>query len=89
MFAVLGTVLSLIQLLVYAVLARQGTRSVYFVWGALVVLVVVGLQLSSLEALLLTVLAVDSALFLTLLVISLRRLQEPLVVQVPLAEPTV
>ena len=89
MFAVLGTVLSLIQLLVYAVLARQGTRSVYFVWGALVVLVVVGLQLSSLDALLLTVLAVDSALFVTLLVISLRRLQEPLVVQVPLAEPTV
>ena len=70
-------------------LARQGTRSVYFVWGALVVLVVVGLQLSSLEALLLTVGAVDAALFATLLVISLRRLQEPLVVQVPLAEPTV
>jgi O-antigen/teichoic acid export membrane protein len=89
MFAVLGTVLSLIQLLVYAVLARQGTRSAYIVWGAVVVMVVVGLQLSTLEALLLTVAVVDSALFATLLVLSLRRLQAPLVIQVPLAEPTV
>ena len=33
----LGTVLSLLQLLIYAVLARQGTQSVYLVWVALVV----------------------------------------------------
>ena len=36
LFAVLGTVLSLLQLLIYSVLARQGTRSVYLVWVALV-----------------------------------------------------
>jgi O-antigen/teichoic acid export membrane protein len=89
MFALLGTVLSLIQLLVYAVLARRGTRSVYIIWAAVAVLVVVGLQLSSLESLLLTVATVDFALFATLLVISLRRLEDPLVVEVPLAEPTV
>ena len=29
-FAVLGTLLSMLQLLVYSVLARQGTRSTYF-----------------------------------------------------------
>ena len=39
LFAVLGTVLSMLQLLVYAVLARQGTRSVCLVWVALVLLV--------------------------------------------------
>jgi O-antigen/teichoic acid export membrane protein len=88
-FAVLGTVLSLLQLLVYSVLARQGTRSVYFVWGGLAVLLVVGLQLSSLTALLLTVLAVDTALFVTLLVISLMRLAQPVPVEAePLPEPT-
>ena len=36
-FAILGTLLSMIQLLVYSVLARQGTRSVYVVWLALLV----------------------------------------------------
>ena len=32
LFAVLGTLLSMLQLLVYSVLARQGTRSAYLVW---------------------------------------------------------
>ena len=36
LFAVLGTLLSMLQLLVYAVLARQGRRSVYAPWAALV-----------------------------------------------------
>ena len=35
-FAILGTVLAMLQLLVYSVLARQGQRSVYLVWAALV-----------------------------------------------------
>ena len=34
LFAVLGTVLAMLQLLVYSVLARQGQRSVYLVWAA-------------------------------------------------------
>jgi O-antigen/teichoic acid export membrane protein len=77
LFAVLGTVLSLLQLLIYAVLARQGTRSVYLVWVALLVLLGVGSQASSVLGLLLVVTAVDSALFLSLLAISLRRLRLP------------
>ena len=32
LFAMLGTLLSMLQLLVYSVLARQGQRSVYSVW---------------------------------------------------------
>ncbi len=36
-FAALGTLLAMLQLLVYSVLARRGQRSVYAVWAALVV----------------------------------------------------
>ena len=46
LFAVLGTVLSLLQLLIYAVLARQGTRSVWLVWGALAAVLAIGSQLA-------------------------------------------
>lgn len=47
-FAVLGTVLSMLQLLVYSVLARQGQRSVYLVWAAFISLVAFGLTSDSL-----------------------------------------
>ncbi len=76
-FAALGTVLSLLQLLVYSVLARQGTHSVLLVWAALATLLVVGLQLDELEQLLVAVLAVDGVLFLALLAVSLHRLGRP------------
>ncbi len=39
-FAVIGTLLSMLQLLVYSVLARQGSRSTYLVWLAVAALVV-------------------------------------------------
>jgi O-antigen/teichoic acid export membrane protein len=71
LFAVLGTLLALLQLLVYATLARQGKRSVYLIWAALGVLVVAGAAATSLQALLLTVIAVDTLLLLALLVIQL------------------
>jgi O-antigen/teichoic acid export membrane protein len=74
LFAVLGTVLSLIQLLVYLVLARQGTRSTYLVWGALALLLAVGSQMHTFTGLLLAVVAIDSALFVTLLLVGLHRL---------------
>jgi O-antigen/teichoic acid export membrane protein len=83
LFATLGTVLSLLQLLIYAVLARQGTRSVYLVWVALAAVLVIGWQATSLWGLLMVVIVVDSVLFLALLAISLRRLQLP----VPSGEP--
>jgi O-antigen/teichoic acid export membrane protein len=77
LFAVLGTVLSLLQLLVYAVLARQGRRSVLLVWVALLVLLGIGSQLGSLSALLLVVVAIDTVLFVLLLVLSLYSLRLP------------
>jgi O-antigen/teichoic acid export membrane protein len=87
LFAVLGTVLSLLQLLIYAVLARQSTRSSYLVWAALVLLVAAGSQVDSLESLLLTVLTVDSVLFAVLLVISLVRVRLPVAEEPPPPEP--
>jgi O-antigen/teichoic acid export membrane protein len=73
LFAVLGTVLAMLQLLVYSVLARQAHRSVLLVWLALVVLVGLGLLTSGFEQLLSVVLLVDGALFLVLLALSLYR----------------
>jgi O-antigen/teichoic acid export membrane protein len=77
LFAVLGTALSLLQLLIYAVLARQGTKSVYLVWAALAAVLAIGSRADSLGTLLLTVVTIDSLLFLGLLVISLHRLRSP------------
>ena len=70
-FAILGTVLSMLQLLVYSVLARQGQRTAYFVWAALVAMVGLGLTTSSLRGLLSVVITVDSLLLAALLAISL------------------
>ncbi|MBA2952373.1 polysaccharide biosynthesis protein [Nocardioides sp. MAH-18] len=77
LFAVLGTVLAMLQLLVYSVLARRGTRSTYFIWAAVVVLLVTSLQTSTLDGLLLTVLAVDTFLLVVLTAVSFWRLREP------------
>lgn len=71
-FAVLGTVLAMLQLLVYAVLARQGRRSVWFVWGALLALVLIGLQTDSLSGLVSVAVGVDTVLLLVLTLASLR-----------------
>ncbi len=57
---VLGTVLAMLQLLVYSVIARQGQRSIYLVWGALVVVAGAGLLTHSLDTLLAVVVVVDS-----------------------------
>jgi len=77
LFAVLGTVLAMLQLLVYSVLARRGTRSTYIIWGGVVVLLVAALQTSTLDGLLLTVLAVDTVLLVVLTAVSFWRLREP------------
>ena len=70
-FAILGTVLSMLQLLVYSVLARRGQRSVYFVWAAFVALVGLGLTTSTLRGLLSVVISTDTVLLAALLAISL------------------
>lgn len=77
MFAILGTLLSMLQLLVYSVLARQGTRSAYLVWAAVVAVVVGGLLQDTLDGLLTTVITVDATLFVALLTLSLWRLRDP------------
>lgn len=71
-FALLGTVLAMLQLQVYAVLARQGRRSVVLVWAALMALVAIGSQVHSLDGLVTVVVAVDAALLVVLTVASLR-----------------
>jgi O-antigen/teichoic acid export membrane protein len=70
-FAILGTVLSMLQLLVYSVLARRGQRSAYLVWAAFVVMVLLGLTADSLRGLLAAVISTDSVLLAALLAISL------------------
>jgi O-antigen/teichoic acid export membrane protein len=74
LFALLGTILSMLQLLVYAVLARGGRRPVLLVWAAFVVVLLVGLTASSVTGLLTLVLVCDTALLVALLLTDARRL---------------
>lgn len=76
-FAVLGTVLAMLQLQVYAVLARQGRRTVMLVWGALAAVVALGLQVDTVAGLVGVVVGVDTALLVVLTVISLRIATRP------------
>jgi O-antigen/teichoic acid export membrane protein len=78
-FAVLGTVLSVVQLLVYSVVARQWRRSVYLVWAALLVLVLAVTRTHSVTAMVVTVCAVDASLMVLLLTLSWWRLREGVV----------
>ncbi|GAW51464.1 MULTISPECIES: lipopolysaccharide biosynthesis protein [unclassified Nocardioides] len=87
-FAILGTVLSMLQLLVYSVLARQGQRSAYLVWAAFVAVIALGLAADSLRGLLTVVIVVDALLLAALLTISLyvtrtRPMPEPIVTPQP------
>lgn len=77
LFAILGTVLSLLQLVVYSTVARQGRFSVYAIWVALVALIMLTRGVHEVTSLLLTVLAVDAGLLALLLVTSLSRLRRP------------
>jgi O-antigen/teichoic acid export membrane protein len=76
-FAVLGTLLAMLQLQVYAVLARQGRRTVVLVWAALAVVVVLGLRTDSVIGLVSVVVTVDAVLLSVLTVASLRLAREP------------
>ncbi len=75
-FAVLGTLLAALQLLVYSVLARQSRRSGYLVWIAVAALVVGCLTVSTLDALVRTVVVVDAVLLAVLLALSLYRMKD-------------
>ena len=75
LFAVLGTVLSTVQLLVYSVVARQSRGSVYLIWAALAALALAAPRIDSVTAMVTAVLLVDAALMLTLLAASWWRLR--------------
>jgi O-antigen/teichoic acid export membrane protein len=70
-FAVLGTALSVLQLLVYSVLARQHRASSILIWLAFGAVVLFGLQQSTLDGLITTVTIIDATLMLVLLTHSL------------------
>ena len=76
LFACLGTVLAILQLLVYAVLARQGRRSIYATWVAVVAVVGLGAIADSVGQLLITVVCVDTVLLISLLIITAHRSRE-------------
>ncbi len=70
-FAALGTLLAMLQLMVYNIVARQRQRTVLLVWGAFLVLYASTPFVSSYEVLLTVVVCVDALLFLLLLARSL------------------
>jgi len=74
LFAILGTLLSMLQLLVYAVLARQGGRSASLFGVAVVALAVAATTISTLDQLVVTVAVIDGALLAALVGLSLWRL---------------
>lgn len=69
-FALLGTVMAMLHLLVYSVLARQGRLSFVLVWIALAAMVVIGLGASTVSGLLAVVLGVQAVLLVALVAVS-------------------
>ena len=65
-FAIVGTLLAMLQLLVYSALARRQGRAVVIMWTALAVLVAFALSMSYATSLVMLVAAVDGVLFLAL-----------------------
>jgi O-antigen/teichoic acid export membrane protein len=68
LFAVLGTLLACLMMVVYGLIARGGSWSVYSTWVALAAIVGLGLTAHTVLGLLGVVLGVDAALVLVLLV---------------------
>lgn len=72
-FAAVGTLLAMIQLMVYNVLARQQRRSVLVVWAGMLVLVLVAPLVTSVQFLLTVVAATLAVVLAVLVVTSLRK----------------
>lgn len=68
LFAALGTLLAMLQLMVYNVVARQRQRAVLVLWVGLVAVLAGGAVAGGVEPLVVTVLAIDAAVFAVLLV---------------------
>lgn len=77
LFAILGTMLAMLQLLVYAVLARQGGRSAYLFGVALVAVAAAGALVATLTELVVTVAVIDGVLLAALLGYSMWRVGRP------------
>ncbi|WP_179661351.1 lipopolysaccharide biosynthesis protein [Nocardioides panzhihuensis] len=75
-FAILGMVLSVLQLLVYSVLARRSRLSAYFLWIAVVAVLVLGATQTTVAGLVWTVLSIDAALAAVLLSVTFWRLSQ-------------
>ena len=74
-FAAVGTLLAMIQLMVYSVVARQHQRSVFVVWAGLVTLLALAPVVESVTFLLTAVVVVETCVLLVLLALSLRQPQ--------------
>jgi O-antigen/teichoic acid export membrane protein len=73
LFALAGTALAMLQLLLFSELARQGHSATWFIWAALVLLCVLApLTADTVTELILLVVTIDSALCLTLVAMALR-----------------
>jgi len=71
-FAVLGTLLAMLQMMIYDVVARQHQRMVFVVWAGMAVLLCSTPFIDTLTTLLTTVVSIDALLFVVLLLASLR-----------------
>jgi len=76
-FAILGTVLSVLQLLVYSVLARRSRLSAYLLWIAVVAVLGLGAVQTTAEGLVWAVLSIDATLVAVLLAATFWRLSRP------------
>jgi O-antigen/teichoic acid export membrane protein len=79
LFALLGTAMSMLQLLVYAVLARRGKRSAWALWMAFVIVLLAGRLATSPLELLVTVVVCESAVLMLLFAVSLYLIRKPVV----------
>lgn len=75
-FAILGMVLSVLQLLVYSVLARRSRLSAYLLWIAVAAALALGAMQTTVEGLVWAVLSVDAALAAVLLATTFWRLAQ-------------
>jgi O-antigen/teichoic acid export membrane protein len=76
-FAVLGTLLAMLQLMIYDVVARQHQRMVFVVWVGMLLLLAAAPFLHTLQGLLTVVTTIDALLLAGLLVASLRTTLRP------------
>ena len=77
LFALLGTLLAMLQLMVYNVVARQRLRAVFVIWAGLAALLALGTLTTSVRQLVLVVLAVDTVIFTVLLLVAGMRSRRP------------